>query len=185
VEAGSDASDTGVGGTIRIPGRPVRTVVATLSPTERGMSSTAREVVAFHQVLLETTRQAGEVLEGAAVLLSGDNQGAVRAINVFRSRAPDVNEALQRIFEPCAAKDFDVVAQWKPREEMQAEDDLSNYRDSSDWGLRSEDKEKVLAVFDVRPAIDLFASETWHVTRKFVSLHLTPGCIAADALRAD
>jgi hypothetical protein len=75
VEAGSDASDTGVGGTIRIPGRPVRTVVATLSPTERGMSSTAREVVAFHQVLLETTRQAGEVLEGAAVLLSGDNHG--------------------------------------------------------------------------------------------------------------
>jgi hypothetical protein len=83
VEAGLDASETGVGGTIRIPGRSDLTVVATLSQTGRGMSSTAREVIAFYQVLKKATRQAEKALEGAAVLLSGDNQGAVRAINAF------------------------------------------------------------------------------------------------------
>jgi hypothetical protein len=83
VEAGLDASEIGVGGTIKIPGRSELTVVATLSQTEREMSSTAREVIAFYQVLREAARQAGKALEGAAVLLSGDNQGAVRAINAF------------------------------------------------------------------------------------------------------
>lgn len=119
------------------------------------------------------------------MLLSGDNQGAVRAINAFRSRAPDVNGALQKVFELCTEKDFDVVAQWKPREEMQAEDDLSKQKDSSDWGLRTEDRERILNKFGVRPVIDLFASEDWHVTEKFVSMHITPGCAAADATRAD
>lgn len=185
IEAGSDASDTGFGGTIRVPGRPVLTVVGALSQTEQRMSSTAREVLAFYQVLREASRRADRTLEGAAVLLSGDNQGAVRAINAFRSRAPDVNEALRKVFELCTAHDFDVVAQWKPREEMQEEDDLSKHKDGSDWGLRAEDRERILDTFGVQPAIDLFASETWHVTRRFVSLHLTPGCLTADATRVD
>jgi hypothetical protein len=92
---------------------------------------------------------------------------------------------LQRVFELCTAENFDVVAQWMPREEMQAEDDLSKHLDSSDWGLRTEDIQRIQSAFGVQPVIDLFASETWHVTGKFVSMHLTPGCVAADALRAD
>jgi hypothetical protein len=89
------------------------------------------------------------------------------------------------MFELCTAKNFDVVAQWKPREEMQTEDDLSKHRDNSDWGLRGKDRERVLATFGAQPTIDLFASETWHVTETFVSMHLTPGCMKADTLRAD
>jgi hypothetical protein len=185
IEAGSDALETGIGGTLRIPGQPVLTVVGSLTEAERKMSSTAREVTAFYQVLLEASRQAGKALEGAAVLLSGDNQGAVRAINAFRSRALDVNAALQQVFELCTSADFDVMARWKPREEMQTEDDLSKQRDSSDWGLRAKDRERILRAFDVKPTIDLFASKTWHVTERFVSPHLTPGCLAADALRVD
>jgi hypothetical protein len=109
----------------------------------------------------------------------------VRAINAFWSRASNVNEALQRVFELCAARDFNVVAQWKSREEMQTEDDLSKHRDNSDWGLRGEDRERVLATFGAQPTIDLVASETWHVTKRFVSMHLTPECILAGALWAD
>lgn len=61
-----------------MPGRPVLTVVETFSKAEKGMSSTAREVIAFHHVLAQASKQVGEAVQGVAVLLSGDNQGAVR-----------------------------------------------------------------------------------------------------------
>ncbi|GAQ91453.1 Reverse transcriptase [Klebsormidium nitens] len=153
-EAGSDASETGFGGTIQIPGGEKLSVVGTLSEDERKMSSTARETVAFLRVLTEAHERAGEVLRGAAVLLKGDNQGAVRAVNAMNSRAPDVNAALRQLFELCVGGDFDVVR-------------------------------RIKGEFGVEPALDLFASDTWHLSDRFFSQHITPGCIAADALRVD
>ncbi|GAQ90234.1 Reverse transcriptase [Klebsormidium nitens] len=184
-EAGLDASETGFGGTIQVPGGEKLTVVGTLAEEERSMSSTARETVAFLRVLTEAYERAGEVLRGAAVLLKGDNQGAVRAVNAMNSRAPDVNAALRQLFELCAEGDFDVVAQWKPRAEMQEEDDLSKFQESSDWGLSAERVRRILGEFGVEPALDLFASDTWHVSDRFFSQHITPGCLGADALRVD
>ncbi|GAQ91773.1 Hypothetical protein KFL_008500020, partial [Klebsormidium nitens] len=185
VEAGSDASESGFGGTIKIPGKEKLTVAGALSDEEKRMSSTAREMVAFLRVLSEARARAGNALKGSAVLLLGDNQGAVRAVNAMNSRAPDVNEALRQLFELCVEADFDVIAQWRPRAEMQEEDDLSKHQDSSDWGLGETEVRKVLIHFGVKPAIDLFASETWHITERFVSLHLAPVGLAADAMRSD
>lgn len=68
---------------------------------------------------------------------------------------------------------------------MQEEDDLSKYQDSSDWGLRQEEMRRILNHFGVEPAVDLFGSDTWHVTGRFLSLHLTPRALAADAMRVD
>ncbi|GAQ82637.1 putative Reverse transcriptase [Klebsormidium nitens] len=185
VEAGSDALESGFGGTIKIPGKEKLTVAGALSDEEKRMSSTAREMVAFLRVLTEARARAGDALQGAAVLLLGDNQGAVRAVNAMNSRAPDVNEAVRQLFELCVEADFDIIAQWRPRAEMQEEDDLSKHQDSSDWGLGDSEVRRVLSHFGVEPAIDLFGSETWHVTERFVSLHLAPGAQAADAMRTD
>lgn len=96
-----------------------------------------------------------------------------------------MNGVLQKVFELCTVQDFDLVAQWRSREEMQAKDNLSKYKDILDWSLRGEDREKILRAFWVRPTVDMFASEMWHVTKRFVSMHLTSGCRAADALWTD
>ncbi|GAQ93282.1 Hypothetical protein KFL_014130020 [Klebsormidium nitens] len=185
VVAGSDASDTGFGGKIQIPGEEKLTVIGNLSETEMSMSSMAREMVAFFPVLKEARERAGGALKGAAVLLRGDNQAAVRAVNAMNSRALDVNVALLLLFELCIEADFDMVAQWKPREEMQEEDDLSKFQDSSDSGLAQEAVRAVLDGFGVEPAVDLFGSDTWHVAERFLSLHSTPEALAADAMRVD
>jgi hypothetical protein len=147
------------------------------------MSSTAREVVAFIRILEEASTKHERLLQGGSVLLTGDNQGAVAAVNKFRSKAPDVNSLLKQIFALCSEKDFDIVAQWRPREELQLEDDLSKLLNSSDWGLRKAEREAILEAFQVRPVIDLFASDVWHTTSRFVSHHATPGALAVDATR--
>jgi hypothetical protein len=184
IEAGSDASESGYGGTIQCPGLPVLTV-GTLSEEQRRMSSTAREVLAVLRVLEEACKRQGKLLQSASVLISSDNQGAVSSINAFRSRTPEVNKLLQLMFELCSDADFDVVAQWKPRDLMQVEDDLSKHQDSSDWGLRTAEVGMIQDYFGVRPVLDLFASKAWHVTDRFISMHLNPGCESADALRLD
>lgn len=175
VEAGSNASESGFGGTIQVPGAEKMTVVGALSEEEQAMSSTARETVAFLRVLTEARNRAGEALNGAAVLLLGDNQGAVRAVNVMNSRAPDVNVALRTMLQLCVEGDFDVVAQWKPRAELAEEDELSKFRDSSDWGLCAEQARMINDELGVEPAVDLFAYDTWHVAARYFSQHLTQG----------
>jgi hypothetical protein len=185
LEVGYDASEFGFGGTLRALGGRTTTFLGSLTETEVLMSSTAREVLTFLRVLEEASTKYERLLQGGSVLLRGDNQGAVASVNQFRSRAPDVNRLMKEIFALCTEKDFDVVAQWRPREEMQLEDDLNKLPDSSDWGLRQTDRDAVLREFRVRPAIDLFASDVWHATSRFVSQHATPGAYAVDAMRQD
>jgi hypothetical protein len=78
------------------------------------MSSTAREMIGFLRILQQATARFPELLTGSAVLMIGDNQGAVSALNKFTSPAPNVAASLRGIFEICSAHDTDVVAQWKP-----------------------------------------------------------------------
>ncbi|GAQ92363.1 hypothetical protein KFL_009940020 [Klebsormidium nitens] len=93
------------------PGKDKNTVVGPLSEDERLMSSNAKEMLTFVKVLTEACERTGEALRGAAILLSGDNQGAVRAVNAMSSRALDVNETVRQLSELCVRDDFDVVAQ--------------------------------------------------------------------------
>lgn len=182
VETGSDASEFGYGGTIHIPGAPPKLVSGEPSLEEMAMSSTAREAVAFFRILKEASDFAPDRMNNSAVLIRGDNQGAVRALNSFRSPAPDVNAALQRIFELSAELNFDVVAEWRPRELMALEDHLSKLLDSSDWGLARSEFQRICKAFGVRPLVDLFASATWHQLPTFVSSTFAPGCSATNSL---
>jgi hypothetical protein len=78
----------------------------------------------------------------------------------------------------------DVIAQWRPREKLTAEDALSRVPDASDWGLAPRAFRMVVQAFG-EPHIDLFASDTWHVAPVFISPRYMPGCSAVDAFNVD
>lgn len=185
LEAGSDASEFGFGGTILVPGESPQVLSGQLSVDEMAMSSTAREMVAFFRVLEAAVQSQAEHLKDSAVPIRGDNQGAVSALNSFRSPAPDVNAALRGIFELCAQYNFDVVAEWRPRDLMALEDELSKIPDSSDWGLIRPKFRRICEEFGVEPRVDLFALATWHQLPAFISDSYTPGALGINALRLD
>ena len=184
IEAASDASDFGFGGSLHIAGSPPFHVAGSLTETEVTQSSTAREMIGFLRILQQAVRLHRPLLSGAAVLLVGDNQGAVAAVNSMRSPAPDVNTVLQEVFTLCSEADFDVLAQWKPRAELAVQDALSRVPDASDWGLAPAVLQAAISLFG-QPDVDLFASDTWHVAERFVTPRFMPGCCAVDALRTD
>lgn len=165
-------------------GQPLFELVGTLSKEEVVMSSTAREMVGFPRILQQAGVRFPELLKGAAILVIGDNQGAVAALNKFSSTTPDIAASLREIFELCLSLDFDIIAQWRPREELQEEDALSRVPDASDWGLSSKTLALIIKAFG-SPHVDLFASDAWHVASVFVTPRYMPGCTAVDALNQD
>jgi hypothetical protein len=184
LEVASDASDFGIGGTIKVVGRPPFELAGSLSEKEVAMSSTAREMLGFLRILQQAAARSPELIRDSAILVIGDNQGAVAALNKFSSPAPDVAASLREIFAICSTLDFDVVAQWSPRDELAAEDALSRVPDASDWGLAPRALALIVSTFGA-PSVDLFASNLWHVCPTFVSARHMPGCAVADALNLD
>jgi hypothetical protein len=184
LEAATDASDFGFGGTLKVAGRPPFGLAGTLTEKEVAMSSTAREMLGFLRILQLAGARFPELLRESAVLVVGDNQGAVAALNKFSSPAPDVAASLKEIFRLCSSLEFDVVAQWRPRAELAAEDALSRIPDASDWGLAPRALSFIIEKFGA-PSVDLFASDRWHVASAFVSPFYMPGCAAVDALNLD
>ncbi|GAQ83654.1 Hypothetical protein KFL_001560210 [Klebsormidium nitens] len=184
IEAASDASDFRFGGSLYIAGSPPFHLAGSLIETEVQQSSTACEMVGCLRILQQAVQHHRPLLSGAALLLVGDNQGAVAAVNSFRSSAPDLNAVLQEIFKLCSEADFDVLAQWKPRVELAEHDALSLVPDASDCGLNPKVFADVISLFG-RPDVDMFASDTWHVAGQFVTPRYMRGCLAVDALSTD
>jgi hypothetical protein len=119
------------------------------------------------------------------VLVQGDSQSGVSALNQMRSSVPMINSALREALELCAALNFDITARWVPRGDNQEADALSREPDASDWGIERELLSQLLDHFGVRISIDLFASDANHVNRLFVTQYYTPGCLAVHALKQD
>jgi hypothetical protein len=124
-------------------------------------------------------------IDGAAILLEGDNQGANSALNHFRSPVLKINQMLQRVFQLCCERRIDVLVRWIPRENLTEADALSRLPDPPDWGLSILELDKVFQHFGCRPTADLFASDVHHVAKKLVSRFFTPGCSAVDATKQD
>jgi hypothetical protein len=184
IELSSDASDFGFGGQIKIPGGQTIPVSGNLSEAEVMSSSMAREFVAFLRLIEAACQLCPEDIRHSSLQLSGDNQAAVRAFNEFRTTFT-VNATLKKVFELCISHRISVTAVWKPRDLLKLEDFLSREPDSSEWGLDNKVVGDICSEFHVIPYVDLFASSTWHVSVKFVSLVYIPGCTAAQALALD
>jgi hypothetical protein len=185
VKATVDASGFGYRGFVSVGAKTPMKFTGTFSSEQALQSSTAREVRGYAAALAAAFQNFPSELKGSAVLLEGDNQGAISAINNLRSPVAEINEVLQEIFGLCTEQGFDVVARWIPREDLTEADALSRLPDPSDWGLSRQELQRIFDHFGVRPTLDLFASDVHHVADRFVSKFFTPGCVAVDATRLD
>lgn len=159
--------------------------VGTFTAAQSASSSTAREMRGYAAALQIIVQQFPNRVKGSAVLLRGDNQGAIMDLQKFKSPVPEIHQILEEVFRLCCQYDFDLVARWIPREELDEADALSRQPDGSDWALSPELFGQIQDFFGVRPTIDLFASDKCHLLEKFVSQFYTPGCCAVDATRID
>jgi hypothetical protein len=96
-----------------------------------------------------------------------------------------VNAALKKIFQLSSQKNFNIVAEWRPRKLMALEDELSKIPDSSDWGLAWSEFRRLCDEFGEKPTVDLFASATWHQLPTYISGSYAPGASGVNALRLD
>jgi hypothetical protein len=64
-------------------------------------------MIAVLRILQLAASRHHALLSRAAILLIEDNQGAVAAINSFRSSASDIHAIPKEIFELCSRVDFD------------------------------------------------------------------------------
>jgi hypothetical protein len=185
IEAAVDASGVGYGGLISMPGKSPVPFTRTFSQEQASQSSTAREVRGYAGALAAAVQTYSAELKGAALLIEGDNQGAISAVNHLRSPVAEINEELQTIFRICCENGVDVVARWMPGENFSEADALLRLPDPTDWGLSQSEMQKIICQFQICPTLDLFASGSHHVAAKFVSRFFTPGCFAVDATKLD
>jgi hypothetical protein len=144
VKATVDASGMGYGGSVVVGSNSPIEFTGTFSLEQCSQSSTAREVRGYAAALEVAFKNFPKELVGSAVLLEGDNQGAISAINNLRSPVKEINEILQSIFRLCSENGFDVIAKWIPRENLSEADALSRMPDPSDWRLSDKEMRKIL-----------------------------------------
>jgi hypothetical protein len=185
IEAVVDASGVGYGGLIQIPGLDSVPFTGTFSPGQAAASSTLREVLGYVAAVEVVAGSFPDSLRGSSVLVTGDIQGAVSCINILRSPVLEINQALRRLFDLCVATQCDVQAQWVPRELIDEADAVSRSPDASDWGIAPSLYRQICERFGVKATMDLFASDSHHVTDKFVSQNYVPGCTAVQAFVHD
>lgn len=185
MRASVDASGVGFGGSIRVGAEHPVQFMGTFPADQATESSTAREIRGYAAALTVAAQQFPQRLRGTSILLEGNNQGAISALNHFRSPNPGINQTLQRVFQLCCNMQFDVVAKWILRDNLTEADELSRRPDPFDWGLAKLEFERTCGLFGVRPSVDLSASDVHHVSDAVVSQFYTPGCMAVDAFRHD
>jgi hypothetical protein len=132
----ADASGVGFGGMLTPAASGKVPFTGTFTHDQQAaQSSTAREMRGYEAAIKAAAQRCLDLVRGASVLLVDDNQGAVSALNNFRSPVPEAHESLQRIFHLCNEFDFDIVARWTPQENLTEADELFRRPDASDWGI--------------------------------------------------
>jgi hypothetical protein len=180
-----DASGVGFGGTLRSDRVSKTSFMGTFTEKQAAQSSTAREMRGYAAAIDAATERFPDDVRGSSILLIGDNQGAISALNQFRSPVKEIHESLDKIFQLCIKYDFDVVARWVPRDNLLEADELSRRPDASDWGIDHNLYGQICTWFGAQPTIDLFALDAHHVVDRFVTQYFTPGCVAIHALKLD
>lgn len=180
-----DASGVGFGGPITSDRVPKTEFMGTFTETQAAQSSTAREMRGYAAAIEMAAERFPDDVRGSSILLSGDNQGAISALNQFRSPVQEINESIERIFRCCTQHDCDVVARWVPRNALTEADELSRRPDASDWGINPTLFSQICTWFGVSPTIDLFASDANHVVGTYITPFYTPGCAGVHAFKLD
>jgi hypothetical protein len=194
----TDASDVGGGGRVWLT-QGVSTeprnwstsfteaqYLRTLATSKDHWSSTARELFVMMKAMQSVVQAHGPELQGMRVIYSGDNQAAIAGLNSMRSKKPDINNLIERIWELCLEHGIELEPRWVPRERLQAEDLLSKTPDSSQWALDKGWMQRKLTPLCNSAGhewftVDAFADPSNNASEQFISEHWTPGCIGVDA----
>lgn len=179
--ASVDASGVGFGGIISLPDGSDAPFNGTFSELQGGASSTLRELTGYVATVELAASRFPALLRGASILLTGDNQGAIAALNNLRSPVAAMNAQLRHLFDLSIELGCSVQGVWVPREQLTEADAISREPDASDWGISPALFAQICKRFRVVPSWDLFASDTHHTSGKFISKLFSPGCAAAQA----
>jgi hypothetical protein len=178
-----DALGVGFGGTLSFERASKTAFMGTFTEQQAAQSSTAREMRGYAAAIDSATKRFPDDVRGSSILLIGDNQGAISALNQFRSPLREIHESLDKIFQLCIKYDFDVVARWVPMDTISEADELSRRPDASDWGINHSIYDQTCTWFGVQPTVDIFASDAHHVVDKYVTQFYAPACAAIHALK--
>jgi hypothetical protein len=176
-----DASGVGFGGVLTGPAGYSHQFQGTFTPEQAAGSRTLQEVLGYVGTVSIAAEAKPESLAGSSILITGDIQGAVSCINNLRSPVKDINEALRGLFRVSSELNCNVLARWVPRERLTEADSLSRELDATNWEIDMDLFAKVCRRFDIRPLVDLFASDIHHTADIFVTKTYTPGCAGVDA----
>jgi hypothetical protein len=124
LKASVDASGVGFGGILSAPSLAPKTFQGAFTSQEAVGSSTLREVLGYVGAVEVAATSFPDLLRGLAILIIGNNQGAISCINNLRSPISEINQALQRLFNLASSLWCDVMAKWVPQDLLQDADAL-------------------------------------------------------------
>jgi len=163
-----------------------------------GTSSTLREVYAYSKACQELLRVTGNLLAARRLMLVGDSQAAINNINKMGMGGdPRGTGLIRELWQACHTAGTSLTAVWRPREMLQAADDLSKAVDPADWSLAPHVVGMIVDRMGA-PTLDVFADDYNNIfarsqragdgtlqAGRFFSKLWTPGCAGVDALLQD
>ena len=173
----SDASNTGYGG--YIVQNPLSVSHGMWTESEKGQSSTWRELVAVERVLSSIL----VFQKGKRIKWFSDNKNVVHIIEKGSMKIYLQDIAL-KIFQLCFQNNVSLVTEWIPRTENEIADQISRIVDFDDWGVSREIFHFVDSLWGPHE-IDFFASSCNNNLPVFFSRFCTPGAIGIDAFTVD
>lgn len=177
-----DASDTAYGAFVS--GSEQWRMVRDLSPDEvqADLSSTVREVRGFERALQELDRS-GKLCPGLVVQIWTDSQAAYASCVRMRGNT-SVFAEVKALYLLAWRASVELQFVWVPREHemLRAADELSKWRDGSDWRFsRTFARQQLFRVMGV-PDIDCLASAQAHMCPVYYSAMYDGMCAAVEGM---
>ena len=173
----SDASDSGWGGHMTLPGDVQLSAKGDWPAdiAEAGKSSTWRELKA-----VECSLEAfAEHLTNMHCTHRSDNQAAVHIIQ-YGSKREHLQALALAVHRLCWKHNILLSSEWVPREENALADLLSKTPDTDDWQLHPKVFQSLNELLGPH-SLDCFASDRTKQIPRYCSRWWNPGCLAADA----
>ncbi|XP_068238348.1 uncharacterized protein [Palaemon carinicauda] len=145
------------------------------SSEEIGKSSTWRELVAVHRVLIFLNHE----VEGKRVKWFTDNKNIVSIISKGSMKVDLQNISLD-IYRHCLVNSIHLEMEWISRSLNEKADFISQLRDSDDWGVSLQIFNYISELWGSFE-IDWFASDSNHKLDKFYSRYWNMKCSGIDA----
>ncbi len=178
----TDASDSGWGAALHIPGEPVRMAKGTWTAEQRMFHITSQEALGLKLGLASLIRFA----KGRALQCKLDATAVIGALLRNRSRSPRMCQILMDVHR-CLLKAGASLSSivYIPSKEHVLPDLLSRMSERNAWQLRGEVFRHCCIALKVEPEIDRFADSSNALLRRFNSWMHDPDAEAIDALAQD